>query len=294
MEFNLIDSIKILNRTPLVIAELLNGLSDEWITTNEGPSTWSPYDIVGHLIHGEKTDWIPRAEIILNDKLQNDLKGFEANLKTRDIDFLIRNINKPRKKISIIEILEKEGFETSVDYISGVYKFFSEKDLEIEFLVREMGKGQSDAYNGPSFGIRAEGLRHTGILIENNRTLEIKNIIITVPTPQAYLLQKIIINKKRKSKKEKDYLSIENLWENIISKKFPPHFVFFQYIFVRAIPEGGLSKSVIFLIFRGNCVCAWRDFSPPRPISAATRTRRCPSSDACRRNRSERQGYGRA
>ena len=147
------------------------------------------------------------------------LEGFEANLKTRDIDFLIRNINKPRKKISIIEVLEKEGFDTSVDYISGVYKFFRQKDLEIEFLVREMGKGQSDAYDVPSFGIRAEGLRHTGILIENNITLEIKNIVITVPTPQAYLLQKIIINKKRKSKKEKDYLSIENLWENIISNE---------------------------------------------------------------------------
>ena len=147
------------------------------------------------------------------------LEEFEANLKTKDIDFLIRNINKPRKKINIIEVLEKEGFDTSVDYISGVYKFFREKDLEIEFLVREIGKGQLDAYEVPSFGIRAEGLRHMGILIENNITLEIKNIKITVPTPQAYLLQKIIINKKRKSKKEKDYLSIENLWENIISKE---------------------------------------------------------------------------
>ena len=147
------------------------------------------------------------------------LKKFEANLKTRDIDFLIRNINKPRKKISIIEILEKEGFDTLIDYISGVYKFFRGKDLEIEFLVREMGKGQSEAYDVPSFGIRAEGLRHMGILIENNITLEIKNIIITVPTPQAYLLQKIIIHKKRKNKKEKDYLSIENLWENILSRE---------------------------------------------------------------------------
>jgi hypothetical protein len=82
-----------------------------------------------------------------------------------------------------------------------------------------MGKGQSDSYDVPSFGIRAEGLRHMGILIENNITIEIKNINIIVPTPQAYLLQKIIINKKRKSKKEKDYLSIENLWENIVSKE---------------------------------------------------------------------------
>ncbi|MBL7776093.1 MAG: DinB family protein, partial [Saprospiraceae bacterium] len=45
----------------------LDGLSDAWLFENEGPDTWSPFDIVGHLIHGEKTDWIPRMRIILSD-----------------------------------------------------------------------------------------------------------------------------------------------------------------------------------------------------------------------------------
>ncbi len=143
------------------------------------------------------------------------LKNFEANLKTRDIDFLIRNIRKPRKRINIVEILENEGFETSIDYISGVFKFFKGKDLEIEFIVREMGKGKSEPYDVPSFGIKAEGLRHTNILIKNSILLNIENIGIIVPTPQAYLLQKILIHSKRKNKAEKDYLSIENLLENI-------------------------------------------------------------------------------
>lgn len=44
---------------------MLGGLDDGWIRADEGPDTWSPFDIVGHLIHGEKTDWIPRARIIL-------------------------------------------------------------------------------------------------------------------------------------------------------------------------------------------------------------------------------------
>ena len=145
------------------------------------------------------------------------LKNFEANLKTKDIDFLIKNINKPKERINIVEILEKEGYEISIDYLSGVYKFFKGKELEIEFLAREIGKGQSEPYKIPSFGIKAEGLRHTELLIFNVLAVDIKNIIINVPTPQAYLLQKIIINKQRKNKAKKDYLGIENLLENIKS-----------------------------------------------------------------------------
>jgi hypothetical protein len=45
---------------------MLNGLPDDWIHNNEGGDSWCPYDVVGHYIHGEKTDWIPRAQIILN------------------------------------------------------------------------------------------------------------------------------------------------------------------------------------------------------------------------------------
>lgn len=68
MEFNLNKSIEILERTPQVLEVLLNGLSDDWLQNNEGEETWSPFDVIGHLIHGEKTDWIVRAEIILSNK----------------------------------------------------------------------------------------------------------------------------------------------------------------------------------------------------------------------------------
>ena len=65
MELDLERGIEILERTPRVLREMLSGLSPEWVDATEGPETWSPYDIVGHLIHGERTDWIPRAKIIL-------------------------------------------------------------------------------------------------------------------------------------------------------------------------------------------------------------------------------------
>ena len=65
MQFTVEKSIEILERTPAVLKTLLSGLSDEWIINNEGPETFSPYDVIGHLIHGEKTDWVTRAKIIL-------------------------------------------------------------------------------------------------------------------------------------------------------------------------------------------------------------------------------------
>ncbi len=67
MDFKLDQCIDILYNTPTVVASLLNDLDRVWAYSNEGEDSWSPYDIVGHLIHGEKTDWIPRARIILSD-----------------------------------------------------------------------------------------------------------------------------------------------------------------------------------------------------------------------------------
>jgi hypothetical protein len=67
MTFNIHQAIEILERTPLTIETLLKGISKDWVMNNEGEQTWSPYEVVGHLIHGEKTDWIPRVKIILSE-----------------------------------------------------------------------------------------------------------------------------------------------------------------------------------------------------------------------------------
>jgi hypothetical protein len=65
MEFELDQAIEILSRTPDALNRLLRDLPDSWTMSDEGPGTWSAFDVVGHLIHGEQTDWIPRARIIL-------------------------------------------------------------------------------------------------------------------------------------------------------------------------------------------------------------------------------------
>jgi uncharacterized damage-inducible protein DinB len=70
MDFSIEKSVPILRNTPSVLRSLTKDLPDEWLQNNEGGDTWSVYDIVGHLLHGERTDWIPRLEKVLstNDK----------------------------------------------------------------------------------------------------------------------------------------------------------------------------------------------------------------------------------
>lgn len=65
MKFSIDKGLEVLEKTPNSLATLLENLSEEWILSNEGDKTWSPFDVIGHLIYGEKTDWIPRLKIIL-------------------------------------------------------------------------------------------------------------------------------------------------------------------------------------------------------------------------------------
>lgn len=74
MEFQLDQAKEILRRTPGTLNALLSDLPNDWVLSNEGPETWSPYDVVGHLIEGEETDWIPRARIILE---QGEARPFD-------------------------------------------------------------------------------------------------------------------------------------------------------------------------------------------------------------------------
>jgi len=74
MEHNLPETIALLTRTPAVLDALLRDLPERWTLRNEGDSTWSAFDVVGHLIHGERTDWMPRARMILHF---GEAKAFE-------------------------------------------------------------------------------------------------------------------------------------------------------------------------------------------------------------------------
>jgi len=77
VNFDLGASIAVLERTPRVLEALLSGLPDVWTTRNEGADTWSPFDVVGHLIDGELTDWMARLNIILSQSANRRLQPFD-------------------------------------------------------------------------------------------------------------------------------------------------------------------------------------------------------------------------
>ncbi|MEZ4967095.1 MAG: DinB family protein [Saprospiraceae bacterium] len=84
MEFSIDDAALLLQRTPAVIDAQLRGLPDDWVHANEGPDTWSPFEVVGHLIHGEETDWIPRARLILSDAPDKRFTPFDRFAQQRN------------------------------------------------------------------------------------------------------------------------------------------------------------------------------------------------------------------
>jgi len=84
MEFSLETAAPLLRATPGVLRAWLSGLPEVWTAANEGPETWSPYDIVGHLIHGERTDWIPRVEHLLQQGAARPFIPFDRFAMFRD------------------------------------------------------------------------------------------------------------------------------------------------------------------------------------------------------------------
>jgi hypothetical protein len=77
MSFDISQTLDLLGRTPTVLDTFLRGTNATWHASSEGPGTWSALDVVGHLIHGEETDWIPRARIILEHGEDRPFEPFD-------------------------------------------------------------------------------------------------------------------------------------------------------------------------------------------------------------------------
>ncbi len=103
MNLDLDQAIAVLERTPAVVRVMLANLPDPWIYNNEGPETWSPFDIVGHFIHGEHTDWMPRARMILEHGSSKTFEPFDrfAQFETsqgKSLDDLLDEFDSLRKQ----------------------------------------------------------------------------------------------------------------------------------------------------------------------------------------------------
>jgi hypothetical protein len=123
MQFDLQQALPILERTPQVIETLLYGLDDEWIENNEGGDSWSPIEIVAHLIYGEKTDWIPRVQVILGEGDKNfvpfDMEGHKKDSKGKKIDRLLDEF-KALRKDNLLLLNEMNITEEMLD-LTGIH-----------------------------------------------------------------------------------------------------------------------------------------------------------------------------
>ena len=84
MDFSYPDAVPVLRATPGVLRAWLSELPDSWTTATEGPGTWSPFEVVGHLIHGERTDWMPRIELLLAHGDSRPFVPFDRFAQLRD------------------------------------------------------------------------------------------------------------------------------------------------------------------------------------------------------------------
>jgi len=132
MNFSINTSIEILERTPNTLEAMLQGIDEEWTANNEGPETWSVYDIVGHLIHGEITDWIPRADIILSDNPHKAFTPFNRfaqfdDSKGKSLKVLLDEFKVLRKKN--IEHLKSKNITATALELKGIHPAFGEVTL---------------------------------------------------------------------------------------------------------------------------------------------------------------------
>jgi hypothetical protein len=132
MKFSLQQSIEILERTPFVLQNLLEGLSNEWTLNNEGGDTWSPYDVIGHLIYGDETDWLTRAEIILSENVEKEFQPFDRfaqfeNSKGKTLQQLLTEFREVRNA-NIIRLRDLNITEQDLER-SGVHPTFGKVTL---------------------------------------------------------------------------------------------------------------------------------------------------------------------
>jgi uncharacterized damage-inducible protein DinB len=133
MEFQLEQAVEILSRTPAILSSLLQGLSAEWILRNEGTDTWSPFDVVGHLIHGEETDWIPRAKIILEHGESKPFEPFDRfaqfeRFKGKSLDELLDTFSQLRQRN--LEILQQMNLTPDKMALKGIHPEFGSVTLK--------------------------------------------------------------------------------------------------------------------------------------------------------------------
>ncbi len=161
MEFQLDHAKEILRRTPATLNSLLRQLPGEWVHADEGADSWSPFDVLGHLIHGEQTDWIPRAKVILEYGEGRAFEPFDRfamfeQSKGKSLDELLATFERLRgeslkqlEEMNVTpEMLNKRGLhpELGVVTLSQLLSTWVVHDLgHVGQIVRVMAKQYGEA-----------------------------------------------------------------------------------------------------------------------------------------------------
>ena len=139
------------------------------------------------------------------------LEEFESNIRTLDMDFLVRNLRRPSPAVQLAAEARKHGYLVSSDTLTGVTKIYSGEGLEIEFLIGKRGAGVETALR-TNLGVTAQSLRHMEILTNWMLSVDYEGMKVNVPAPEAYAVHKMVVNHERGRKREKDALAIVHLW----------------------------------------------------------------------------------
>lgn len=145
MDYKLSDALIILERTPRILEALAKDLPPQWSEVNEGPETWSVYDLIGHLIHGETTDWIARMEIILAQAEDRTFPPFERfamfeESKGKSLNQLVDEFARVRNK-NLTVLKSKQLTEEQLN-LTGIHPKFGEvtlRQLLSTWVAHDMG-----------------------------------------------------------------------------------------------------------------------------------------------------------
>ena len=146
------------------------------------------------------------------------LEGFAPQIKTMDVDFLVRNLRRPNPAAELIPLARERGFLVESDVLNGTTKLLDTSGLEVEFLIGKMGAGTEVALK-TTVGVTAQALRHMEILSGNTVEVMCLGHLVRVPAPEAYAIHKMVINQQRGRKAEKDALAVMGIWPYLSQEK---------------------------------------------------------------------------
>jgi hypothetical protein len=132
MEYSVSDALTLLAQTPKILDALVRNLPEPWLRGNEGPDTWSPFEVVGHFVYGEQVNWIQRARVILD---HGETQGFPPFNRTGMYDISVgKNVGELLDEFSVLrarnlELLKALNLDAAKLELTGKHPEFGQVKL---------------------------------------------------------------------------------------------------------------------------------------------------------------------